>query len=353
MNHIDPALERRALPLRELSNLRDIVKPALVRTEVEHGRVRTNDGYVSVSLYSDSEHLRAFFLANWGCRSTTGPELGHAEIIALRDSEIVDGKLEAGFRYVDTQRSVVASVENEYYGNVKISVRGLCSASMRSRPGGFLHGASMTVGGIGIVVAGASGAGKTTSTRALIAARPDDVRIINDDWGWADQDSRSIVFTGEPNLHMKYRSVQTIAPALRISPELQLSENYQGDPSDPHARLLIPRDHVFGPNLQNAATFDAFVLITRDHSQPFFTRPLVPADVALLEVAEYSAFYQRNERFLDGSLLLLDEGDIDVERARFGRLLDRVPSLLVNNVSTPERVAEAILGHLGAVACAR
>jgi len=166
--------------------------------------------------------------------------------------------------------------------------------------------------------------------------------MVNDDWGWADPDLRLLRYTGEPNLHMKYRSVKTIAPNLQISPAQFPSENFEGDAENPHARLLIPRDLVFDGAIVEVAKFDVYVVVIRDKSKPFFHRRLYADDVSILEKAEFSAFYQRNERFLDGSLLLLSEGDLVAERARFRRLLSQVPSLLINNVSTPTELANTV-----------
>jgi hypothetical protein len=350
MIHMDPPGHRKPLPLVEVPELWDMVRAISATIPAEDGRVAISEGSIGVRLLSDSAHLRAFFSGNFGrSPSNSSASEPDATILALRGTAIPDlPTLRAGERYIDPDRSLIVSLGSEYYGNVKVSVRGLCSSAVaRRRQGGFVHGASMAVRGSGIVISGVSGAGKTTITRALMSLCPDGVRIINDDWGWADQDSGTIVFTGEPRLHMKYRSVHAIAPQLAPSPGSHLSENYEGDFNDPHARLLIARDEVFAGAVKDTSSFDAFVVVTRDPSKPAFARALNAGDIDLLEAAEYSDFYGRHERFMDGSLLLVDERDRRRERARFERLLANIPGTLVNNVGPPADVARQLLAHLG------
>lgn len=349
MTHMDIPAHRRPLPLVEVPELWPMMRPLLETLPSESGAVATSDCPVKLALYSDSTHLRAFFARNFGALVDVVTPTDNAIIVALAcDSFPSVPALEPGWRYVDPERRLIVSLGNEYYGNVKVSVRGLCSAAVaRKGKGGFLHGASMSVRGTGIVVSGVSGAGKTTITRALMSLCPGDIRIINDDWGWADQDSRSIIFTGEPHLHMKYRSVHAIAPQLAPSPELYASENYAGDFNDPHARLLISRDEVFTGAATTACPFDALVVVTRNESEPAYVRDLSLDDLPLLEAAEYSAFYDRHECFMDGSLLLLDNEDLRRERARFSRLLGQIPTMHLNNVGSPDAVAEQLLARLG------
>lgn len=349
--HIDPADSRRPLPLKEELDLDQLVEPLRQILRPERGTIAVGHGHFGITLFSDSPHLQEFFIGNWGNPTPEGPTVCEATIVAMRGESVPGApQLRAGVRFVNPGRSLIVSAGNEYYGNIKISVRGLCSAAVHRIGGGFLHGASLSVGETGIVIGGASGAGKTTTTRALFDLYPGDVRMINDDWGWADSDRRMLRYTGEPNLHMKYRSVRTIAPTLAISPDLHLSENYEGDADNPHARLLIPRDLVFNGVVAESARFGAYVVVVRDKGKPFFCRQLDPDDVSILEAAEYSAFYQRHERFLDGSLLLLSDADLDAERRRFRRLLSQVPSLLVNNVSTPTELANAVWGQIHRIA---
>ncbi len=343
--HIDPTEHRKPLPLVELANLEALIQPTLEQIEPENGSVATFSANIKVKLYSDSAHLRQFFAHNWGKTLTSNEtSLGDVCVVALR-SDLVDGAPEIlpGRRYVDPERRIIVSVGSEYYGNVKVSVRGLCSSLVRRKNcGGFLHGASMNVDGAGIVVCGTSGAGKTTATRALMDFYPDGIRIINDDWGWADHETATIAFTGEPRIHMKYRSVRAIAPHLRPSPACYLSENFEGNEEDPHARLLIRREEVFESGVSDSSSFDGLIVILRDESKAFFTRPMEVSDLDLLEIAEYSAFYDRHERFMDGSLLLVDQADLDSERHRFRLLLENIPAVLVNNVASPRRIAQEL-----------
>lgn len=348
--HLDPPEHRKPLPLVEMPDLEDLIRPGLDGIKSIVGRVATPTADLKIRLYSDSEHLRQFFAYNWRGGDQEEPSSGDdAVIVALRGgSDVGIPAIAPGVRYIDPERRLIVSVGSEYYGNIKVSVRGLCSSAIsRLGRGGFLHGASMILGNAGLVVAGVSGAGKTTITRALLELYPGEVRIINDDWGWADQDSATIAFTGEPRLHMKYRSVHTIAPHLALSPDHYPSENFHGDLSDPHARLLIPRDEVFSAAVADFSSFDTLVMVIRDASSAKLVQEMPDGAIDILEASEYSDFYGRNERFMDGSLLILDDNDLQSERRRFARLLHKIPAVLVNNVADPALVTRELARYLG------
>lgn len=349
MIHMDPPDHRKPLPLVELPDLEALIHPVLERIKPQLGSVATLGSHIKIKLYSDSAHLCQFFTRNWGgAPERDERSVGEAVIVALGSDFMTETlTIQPGNRYIDSERKLIVSIGSEYYGNVKISVRGLSSSVISQQGcGGFLHGASMIIGGAGLVICGTSGAGKTTATRALMDLYPGDVRIINDDWGWADPDTATIVFTRESHIHMKYRSVRAIAPQLRLSPDCYLSENFQGEMEDPHARLLIRREEVFDGAIANSSSFDALIVVVRDTSKPFFVRTLDVGDIDILEVAEYSAFYDKHERFMDGSLLLVDDADVSSERHRFRRLLEKIPAVLVNNVSTPTRLAHELKRQL-------
>jgi hypothetical protein len=158
-------------------------------------------------------------------------------------------------------------------------------------------------------------------------------------------------FTDEPYLHMKYPSVRSLLPHLEISPASYPSENFNEDMSDPHARLLIAPQQVFGDKgLRSKAKLCMFVVVIRDLDMPASIRSLSVQDISLLEQGKYSRFYDRTEWFLNGSLFITNKTRQERERDRYQTLLKDFPCIIVNNVTAPEKTAEHILTELEKVA---
>jgi hypothetical protein len=310
----------------------------------KHVSIPTADGRkIILTLCTDSEHLAKFFSMNWPAHVSS--EKSDAVIYALK------GNAESyqlsptfnGPRWFCPKTKQVWVFGNEYYGNLKVTVRGLCS-ELASDEQMFLHGCAMAIDGHGLVLSGISGAGKTTTTAALLKALGTRLKIVNDDWGPFSLTDGKLCFTKEPYLHMKYPSVKTLIPALEISPALYVSESFYGDTSHPHARLLIDPQKVFGQNgLQDTAILKMFVVVTRDLEKPAEMRPLSLEDMPLLEQGIYSRIYDRTERFFNGSLLLTNEISLKRESDRYRTLVQNFPCFIVNNSGTPEETAEHIL----------
>jgi hypothetical protein len=348
--HIDPPELRIPLPLRGRLGIEKHVLGLLNRFPPIVAEVQTSTGSIQVALHTDSGHLAHFFGLQWP-RPINVEEVPQTAILALAANAATYG-LDQSFdnvRSVNSARTLVASFGTEYYGNVKITTRGLCSAwSVAQNDPLFVHGSALAIEGRGALLSGTSGAGKTTITTALKSILGQRLEVVNDDWGFANVDSRSLTFTGERRLHMKYRSVLTISPDLVIDPSTHPSENYAGDPENPHARLLISPKEVFGRDCRRDAPLNLYATIFRDPKEPFSARPMTLQDVDLLADSQYSAFYRRNERFMDGSLLNLDQNDDAQTREQFVALIKSVPSFLINNNGRPDQAADAILRALDA-----
>jgi hypothetical protein len=269
----------------------------------------------------------------------------HATIVALRRHPEDYGLPEAlsHQRWYSEQDSVLWSVGNEYYGNIKVAVRGLCT--LLAPPGAmFLHGCTMNVDDLGLALLGTSGAGKTTVTSALRAASRRRFEVVNDDWGPILLSDRTTHCTMEPRWHMKYPSVRALCPELELSPAAFPSENFSGDDLDPRARLLIPPNRVFGADsLAPYARLDAVLVLVRHRPVERTVRRVTLADLPMFEAAEHSAFYDRDERFFDGSLLLYNESLLDRQRHRVRELIETLPVFLVSNDGSPASVAWTII----------
>lgn len=344
-NHCDPADHQLPLPLA----LRQL--PAF---SIQAGNLKTlragiptaRHFPIRIELQTDSQHLAKFFEGNWP--SYSSGETPQARIIALKDPARCYGFPDSfdGSRWYCPESKQVWMFGREYYGNLKITVRGLCS-ELAPPEEMFLHGCALSVNNSGLVLSGMSGAGKTTLTAALHQIFGPDLKLVNDDWGPLSLSTGILRFTEEPNLHMKYPSVRKLMPSLTIDPDTFPSENYSGNPEDAHARLLISPETVFGKEaLLREAPLRLFVLVTRDHTKPALVRNLSASDLSFIEGGQFSEFYQRTEWFLNGSLFLTDEGRKERTRQQYRVLLRKYNCILVNNSETPRIGADLVISAL-------
>ncbi|MBK8467582.1 MAG: hypothetical protein IPL32_17335 [Chloracidobacterium sp.] len=345
-NHCDPLEKQIPLPI-ELRDLPEdlsvfLKDPLRIRVVIP----TASSVPIIIELCTDSSHLASFFSANWANDVST--EQPNARIMALKRSASfygMDKELDQSRWFCPTSKQVWM-FGTEYYGNLKITVRGLCS-ELAPDEEMFLHGCSLSVFNRGVVLAGMSGAGKTTVTSALIDKLGKDVKIINDDWGALSLDSGLLQFTREGALHMKYPSVQRITPNLPIGPDTHPSENFHGDRHDPRARLLISPKEVYGEdNLYGEKTMKLFVVVLRTLSEKASIRTLEPEDISVVEDGQYSSFYQRNERYLNGSLFLFDNIRMERIRRQHITLLTRYKCIMLNNSAEPQTSADLVLSAL-------
>lgn len=270
--HYDPPEHRRPLPLVEQAGAASAV-PEGALDFGHQATIRTRaDRSMKVVLRTDSPHLSCFFEAQWGGGAPDGvPDATMYAFARLPEAYGLDPEL-GGRRTWFRDRHEVWQFGTEYYGNIKVSTRGLCSA-LAADDEVFVHGCSLQIGDRGVILSGRSGTGKTTLTAAMRSASPV-VRVINDDWGAVGLSGGETYYTGEARLHMKYRSAFAIDPDLGIGPLTHLSENYADDPEDIHSRLLISRASVFGEDrVSDAGPVSAYCVLTRDETRPAGIRP--------------------------------------------------------------------------------
>ncbi len=158
-NHCDPpekqlplAIKQRDLPSECLFTSKcTIEKQISIPTA---GRQR-----IVLSLHTDSKHLAKFFTMNWPANTLL--EKPSATIIALKGNAELYGLSQKfnKYRWFCPKTKQVWIFGNEFYGNIKITVRGLCS-ELAPPEQMFLHGCSMAIDGRGVVLSGVSGAGQ-------------------------------------------------------------------------------------------------------------------------------------------------------------------------------------------------
>lgn len=322
-------------------NLRDLPPMMTARAQVLHP-----NGFEVVELRTDSRHLLSFFEKNWRKAPEEVPVTSRIYALEKGPEFYGYGKGMSGRRWYCEETASLVVFDCTSYTTVKVSVRGLLS-QVRTGPTMWLHGTpvSLRMGDrdFGLLLLGCSGGGKTTLTSRLRRMHTDAVQVVNDDWGAVCTESGSARFTGESRLHMKYMSVGTLRPDLKVSPRTHPSEHYSRE-HNPVSRLLITPAEVFGPTgVRDRTPIDLIVLVRREAGVAEGVRVLDPERaVSVLRRGEYSRYYGRREEFFNGSLFNLTEKDMDRNSYGHMRLFDKFPVVELGNVQRPE----VVTGHL-------
>lgn len=344
-NFYNPPHARRALPLQEISD--SPLRSPLPYMREATATVRAGDGRnFTIRLVTDSRHLELFFRANWENAPLSAQP--NAWIIASSKSAKslgLDPSLDSSRGYHRAENKVYL-FGNEFYGNVKITVRGLCSA-LSSPDDLFVHACALDYRNKGVLLCGASGAGKTTLTAELLRSALGGIRIVNDDWGCVSTSTAVAVNTGEPALHMKYSSVATLATAAP-SPHTFLSENYSAADNDPYARLMMRPDDAFRGRISNSVRVAHFFVVRRAARGSPGLRSFDDGDWETFRRGAYAAFYDRTEHFMNGSLFMTKPSDAAKYEKQFQILRQKVPFYVLENAGPPEEVAQLVLSKIAA-----
>jgi hypothetical protein len=300
-----------------------------------------------VRLDTDSPHIALFFRLNWGY---TIQHVRHDVRLIVRrgpaNAYSLPDEYGAGI-LVDAHARCAAITGNEYYTKTKTSLRMLCS-TLCGDDELYLHGCSVEINGVGVLICGYSGVGKTTLMRAM-RDRPDvSLRLVNDDWSPLSLNDFACRHSGERSLHMKYPTVVTIAPNLDPRPDLFPSEYFDGDVRDPRARMMIERDRLFPTGEGNlSATIGRIWLLTRHDARSPLIRTLGRDDAALFEGAGAEANAGIQVEYLNGAFLFPQAPNLAKQHVAHVRMLDSGRVWLINNSGDPATVAARLISTLG------
>lgn len=341
-NHLSRPEARAPLPFRQ-------AEPEEPRAQVSSGwsraiaNVRTASGRtLRIGLDTDSAHIAAFFRLNWPLDDRVGEPLdGHITVRGVGGACGGATPSEASAILVspDARRARITGCD--YYTKVKTTLRAMCSV-LAPPDEIFLHGCSLEVDGVGLLICGESGAGKTTLAGAILDRAGSAAAVVNDDWGSLSLVGFAAVYTGETRLHMKYRSVSAMRPDLPIGPGRYASEDFGGDPKDADARLMIPRADVFGVHRIIDVTLVRKVLfISREDADAPFARRLSSREAALI-AGRVPVSSTVASRYLDAGLLLDDPQSAARQALRLRRLLASGRCVAVNSFGDPAEVAARV-----------
>lgn len=355
----DPRATYGVLAYNHLSTGDDRAPRPFVRARVPMTEVPTGSGWVqlqaevqtaedgppiAVQLDTDCPHSANFFRLNW-----PEPRAWHSQV----DARLVAYRLSAecyglppacdtAILISPDARCAVLS-RASFYTKLKTAMRVLCSA--HAPPDQlYLHGCSVDLGGRGLLICGPSGAGKTTLALAIMSRVGRVARVVNDDWGALSLLTFRAAFTGEASLHMKYRTVVALAPGLTTDPEIYPSECYSALPADPVARLMIPREDVFGSDrIASATTVEQVLFVSRTEPNAPFCRQLTERDVGVFDAKDGATEEGLRTAFLDAASLL-DDPAIRLRHLQLHqRLLASGRCFAINSYGDPDLVAARAL----------
>ena len=295
-------------------------------------------GRIVVAFLSDSARLSRMFAANWAqARMDQEPDATLYALAQPARSYALDGRWD-GARWWSRDQKMMVVFGLGSYRLVKVCVRGICSA-VSGDDTLFVHGCAVSVGAgtdkRGVVIAGSSGAGKTTLVAGLLG-RPDySVAVLNDDWGAISLISGDSVSTGERMLHMKSSSVRALRPGFFSSAP---AGSYLRDLSeaDRAARILVSPESVYGTAWSTSAMVVEHVAVVVREPPGWLPPGRGGEAVRELESEGDADSAHHHEAFFNGSLILTAEDDKLREEWHYRRLLDRTTVSWINNCGTPE-----------------
>ena len=299
-------------------------------------------GRIVLAFVSDSARLSRMFAANW---AQAGPgRQPDAVLYALArpaGGYGLDGRWD-GARWWSREHKMMVVFGFGSYRLAKVCVRGICSA-VSGDDMVFMHGCALSLGAgpdrRGVVITGASGAGKTTLVAGLLRHPEYSVAVVNDDWGAVSLRRGDSVSTGERMLHMKTGSVLALRPGFFTAAS---AGSYSRDLSerDRAVRMLVAPESVYGSAWSTAATVVDHVAVVVREPADWLPPGREGETVRALESEDDATLSHHHEAFFNGSLILTTEHDKLREERRYRRLLDRTTASWINNCGTSEALVD-------------
>lgn len=305
-------------------------------------------GRIVVGFVSDSARLARMFADNWAPAGTDQePDATLYALARPARAYGLSGPWDRARWWSPDEKTMIAFGFGSYR-LAKVCIRGICSA-VSADDILFLHGCVLSLSSEhvsrGVIIAGASGTGKTTLTAELLQRDDYSIRVINDDWGAVSLSSGYSANTRERKLHMKTCSVLALRPDFFTSAP-RASYSYDLSESDQTARLLALPESVYGARWSTkAAPIEHVAVIVRE--SPAWVPPAQKCDaVGLLRNGGYADNLQHGECYFNGSLILTTVSDGLREKQRYQRLIDHTSVSWINNSGTPEKLAESFISAI-------
>jgi hypothetical protein len=299
-----------------------------------------NEFSLKVQLITNFKHLDLFWKLNFKESEQNSTSID-GEIIFLEidnTNEVIQKYDFQKFRYYNKKFNSIISLNNDFFGNVKISYRAIAANAAIANNVLTLHSGCLNIQGKYVALTGDSGAGKSTIFNLLDSTF--DGTLIWEDFGFINAENAHLINPNEIFNQIKYRTLETMLPLFKDLENIN-TEFFDADNSFyAERRLMINfsdvRKTIQNSNVPLPKVLDALVIITNNSELPFSTTKV--SAVKALEVFSkpiFSKAHQEQIKYANGSLVL-DDKLSQLHNEKFLQLFKAIKHLIIlNNNYTP------------------
>jgi len=283
-----------------------------------------------IRLISNYQNLNTFWKLNFIESSTKKQPNG--TIYFLNTNMVSDILNYERFKYYIPHKNEAISLNNDFYGNLKVTYRGLCANIGLYKNIISLHSAAVKLNTKTVLITGVSGSGKSTIYKYLIRSLKGS--FVWDDWGFIDPNSLSIIIPNEIHNHMKIKSLKFLLPFFNDFSDKYTEFYDKNNMFFDSARIMINlRDYI--PNVSSSTEklkLDTLILLSNDINQNHFIKRIDNKEAKKLFFTPiYSKAYESKVHYFDGSLFLNDFLK-DKHEILYSLLLDNLKDIIhINN----------------------
>lgn len=318
----------------QAEQLKNIINSATLNNNLYFADVSIGNSSRSYTLrlVTNYKHLEQFWKLNFREPKFQTDENPDGHIYALNTDRANKLFNYDSQRYFFPTENTVVSFNNDFYGNLKISYRGLVAHIASKDNLVSMHSSAVNVKERTVLVTGISGAGKTTIVKYLLHHL--NGKFIWDDWGFVDSNNLEVLTPNEIHNHLKISSLIGLLPLFDGISNRPTEFHEIDNPFFDNSRVMIDlRDHLpFLSTEGKELKVDTLIIITNDRKKKH-TVEKINQNIAkqLFFTPVYSTAYQSKIHYFDGSLFL-DESLKERYDNLFGTMLSKLTNIIhINN----------------------
>lgn len=305
----------KTIELEEFLSLKDHCLSGVSKITTSYCVIGDNTFNVTLRLITNYKHLEIFWKLN--LRDGIEDTLKIKDEIIFIENNKTDDFIQKydfqKFKYYNKELNSVISLNNDFYGNVKISYRGLCANAALSKDVLTLHSDCLNIQGKNIAITGDSGAGKSTLCNML--HKSFDGILVWEDFGLVNANDSRLIVPNEVYNQLNQRTLKNILPLFNESSTDLYSEYYDPDSLYYQERRLMVNISDYIKTIQNTKNIvstglDALIILKNDTTLPYSIRRASAKEaLAVFAIPVMSKAHQGEIRYANGSLILDEEQD--------------------------------------------